>query len=370
MKRVILLTVLVLAALLALAGCSGERKVAEAAPEVVRGVPVQTVQTVSVPDGSDAVGTVRAAQTAQLSAQIVAGVLQVNVSEGAKVRRGDILVALDAAQQRAGLEGANAGIAAARQEIAAADAESALAASTLKRYESLYEKRSVSPHEMDEVQARAKSAAARRDMAHAQLAQAEAAVAQARSAEGYTRIRAPFDGVVTAKLVDPGTMAAPGVPLLVVEDTRRFRLEVTVDESKIADVRPGESVPVSLDALGDAELQAKVVQIVPAADPGSRSFLVKLDLPSDPRLRSGLFGRAVFAHGTRQAVVLPKSSIISRGQLQAVYVVGGNKIADLRYVTLGRTAGQTVEVLSGLQPGERVVAAPGDRDLAGRRIEE
>ena len=356
--------------LLALAGCSSERKVVEAAPEVVRGVPVQAAPSVAVPDGNDAVGTVRAQQTAQLSAQIVASVLKVNVSEGARVHAGETLAVLDSAQQRAGLEGANASIRAAQQEIAAADSEAALAASTLKRYESLAEKRSVSPHEMDEVQARAKSSAARRDMAHAQLAQAEAGLAQARSMEGYTRIRAPFDGVVTAKLADPGTMAAPGVPLLVVEDTRKFRLEVTVDESKIAEVKLGESVPVSLDALGDGTMKGKVVQIVPAADPGSRSFLVKLELPADTRVRSGLFGRAVFAHGTRQAVVLPKSSVVQRGQLQGIYVVGSDKIADLRYVTLGRAAGDKVEVLSGLQPGERVVTAPGDRELAGKKVEE
>ena len=362
--------ILIVPFLLALAGCSSERKVVEAAPEVVRGVPVQTVQPVAVPDGSDAVGTVRAQQTAQLSAQIVASVLQVKVAEGAKVHAGEVLVVLDSAQQRAGLEGANASINSARQEIAAADAESALAASTLKRYESLYEKRSVSPHEMDEVQARAKAAAARRDMAHAQLAQAEAGQAQARSTEGYTRIRAPFDGVVTAKLADAGTMASPGVPLLTVEDTRKFRLEVTVDESRIAEVRLGETVPVSLDALGDAPLQTKVVQIVPAADPGSRSFLVKLELPADARIRSGLFGRAVFAHGTRQALVLPKSSVVNRGQLQGIYVVGADKIADLRYVTLGRAAGEKVEILSGLQAGERVVTAPGDRELAGKRVED
>jgi RND family efflux transporter MFP subunit len=353
--------------LLALAGCSSERKVVEAAPEVVRGVPVQPVQPVAVPDGSDAVGTVRAQQTAQLSAQIVASVLKVNVAEGARVHAGEVLVVLDSAPQRAGMEGANAAINAARQEIVAADSEAALAASTLKRYESLQEKRSVSPHEMDEVQARAKSAAARRDMAHAQLAQAEAGLAQARSMEGYTRIRAPFDGVVTAKLTDPGAMATPGVPLLVVEDTRKFRLEVTVDESKIAEVKLGESVPVS---LGDAAMQAKVVQMVPAADPGSRSFLVKLELPADARVRSGLFGRAVFAHGTRQALVLPKSSVVNRGQLQGIYVVGGDRIADLRYVTLGRAVGEKVEILSGLQAGERVVTAPGERELAGKKVEE
>ncbi len=366
MKRLILIVPFVLA----LAGCSSERKVVEAAPEVVRGVPVQTVQAVAVPDGSDAVGTVRAAQTAQLSAQIVASVVQVKVAEGAQVYAGEVLVVLDSAQQRAGLEGANASIHAAQQEIAAADAEAALAGSTLKRYESLQEKRSVSPHEMDEVRARAKAASARRDMAQAQLSQAEAGLAQARSMEGYTRIRAPFAGVVTAKLADPGVMAAPGVPLLVVEDTRKFRLEVTVDESKIAEVKLGESVPVWLEALGEAQIETKVVQIVPAADPGSRSFLVKLELPANARIRSGLFGRAVFAHGTRQAVVLPKAAVINRGQLQGIYVVGGDKIADLRYVTLGRAAGDKVEVLSGLQPGERVVTAPGDRELAGKRIED
>ena len=366
MKKLMLIAPLALA----LAGCSGEKKVVEAAPEVVRGVPVQAVQPVPVPDGTDAVGTVRAAQTAQLSAQIVASVRKVNVAEGARVRAGEVLIVLDSAQQQAGVEGANAGIRAAQQEIAAADAESALADSTLKRYQSLQEKRSVSPHEMDEVQARAKSASARRDMAHAQLAQTEAGLAQARTMQAYTQIRAPFDGVVTSKLADPGVMAAPGVPLLTVEDTRKFRLEVTVDESKIAEVKLGETVPITIDALGDAQLQSKVVQIVPAADPGSRSFLVKLELPADARIRSGLFGRAVFAHGTRQASVLPKSAVVNRGQLQGIYVVGTDKIADLRYVTLGRAVGDKVEVLSGLQPGERVVTAPGDRELAGKKVED
>ncbi|MGH9520915.1 MAG: efflux RND transporter periplasmic adaptor subunit, partial [Terriglobales bacterium] len=316
------------------------------------------------------VGTVRAQQVAQLSAQIVASVRKVNVAEGATVRAGEALIVLDSAQQQAGVESANAAIRTAQQEIAAAEADASLAASTLKRYELLQEKRSVSPHEMDEVQARAKAATARRDLAQAQLAQAEAGQAQARTVQGYTVIRAPFDGIVTAKLADPGAMAAPGVPLLVVEDTRKFRLEVTVDEGKIADAKMGESVPVTLDALGDAELQCKVVQIVPAADPGSRSFLVKLELPPDSRIRSGLFGRAVFAHGTRQATVVPSAAVIQRGQLQAVYVVDDKNIADLRYITLGRNLGQKVEVLSGLASGERIVFDPAGRELAGKKVED
>lgn len=355
---------------LALAGCSSNNRIVEAAPEIVRGVALQTIQPVRIPDGNDVVGTVRAQQVAQLSAQIVASVRRVKVAEGAKVRAGEALIVLDSAQQQAGVDSATAAILAAQQEISASDADASLAASTLKRYESLREKRSVSPHEMDEVQARAKAASARRNMARAQLAQAEAGLAQARTVQAYTLIRAPFDGVVTAKLADPGAMAAPGVPLLIVEDTRKFRLEVTVDEGKIADVKMGESVPIALDALAGAELQGKVVQIVPAADPGSRSFLVKLQLPPDPRIRSGLFGRALFAHGTRQATVVPSAAVMQRGQLQAVYVVDDKKIADLRYVTLGHNLGRNVEVLSGLAPGDRIVSDPAGRELAGKKVED
>ena len=227
----------------------------------------------------------------------------------------------------------------------------------------------MSPHELDQVQAQEKAAAARREMSRASHAQAQAALAQARTVEGFTRIRAPFDGVVTAKYADPGTLATPGTPLVAVEDIRRFRLEVSVDESQIAGVRLGESVPVQLDAFGNETMTGKVVQIVPAADPASRSFTVKVELPVDARLRSGLFGRAQFTQGQRQAILVPRTAVIERGQLQGVYVVGPDQVASLRYVTLGNAAGAQIEVLSGLQAGDRVVLEPGARELDGRRIE-
>jgi multidrug efflux pump subunit AcrA (membrane-fusion protein) len=131
----------------------------------------------------------------------------------------------------------------------------------------------------------------------------------------------------------------------------------------------GQQVPVVVDALETSKLDGKVVQIVPAADPGSRSFLAKIDLPADARLRSGLFGRAQFSRGKRSSLLIPQTAVVERGQLQVVYVLGLNKIANPRYVTLGRTTGTEVEVLAGLQEGERIVAKPGDLDLNGKRIE-
>ena len=349
------------------AGCGEKKPTVAAAPAVVRDVALVQAQRATIPDYVDAMGTVRAAQSSQLSSQIVATITAMRATEGQHVRKGDVLVVLDDAHQQAGLERATAGVNAARQDIAASEADYNLANSTLTRYQTLFERKSVSPHEFDQVQARAKAAAAHRDQAQAGLKQATAAEAQARSALGYTRIRAPFDGVIAEKRADPGVLAAPGVPLLTIEDTRRFRMEVTVNEHDITQIRLGAPASVVVDALG--EFPGKIVQIVPAADPASRSFLVKVELPADARLRSGLSGHVRVNRGERQAITVPREAVLDRGQLQAVYVVGQDKLANLRYVTLGKPAGQRVEVLAGLQEGEWLVAQPGDRELAGRRIE-
>ncbi len=159
------------------------------------------------------------------------------------------------------------------------------------------------------------------------------------------------------------------MPIFPVEDTHRYRLEVAVNESDVRYARTGEDVPIDVEALGDTGLKGKVVQIVPAADAGSRTFLVKIELPADPRLRSGLFGRAQFSRGKQQVLLIPRSAVVERGQLQGVFVLDQKRVATLRYVTLGKLSGSEIEVLSGLQLGEHFVANPGERDLNGRRID-
>lgn len=358
-----------LAAMLALAGCSSGPRTVSAAPEVVHGVQLLTAQRATVPDWLEAVGTLQAAQTSQLSSQIMANIVEMRVKEGDRVRRGEVLAVLEDAQPQAAVQQATAAESSAQQQIVAADSDYSLAEATFKRYQDLYNKKSVSPQEFDEVKAREQAASARRALAQAGLAQARAALAQAQTTLGYTQVRAPFDGVITEKRADPGTLASPGMSLLVVEDQRRFRLEASVDEGDIHLVKLGQPVPVTLASLPETQFSGRVAQIVPAADPASRSFAVKVELPADSRLRSGLFGRAHIARGQRQAIVLPRSAVLDRGQLQGIYVVGEDRIAILRYVTLGKVAGKQVEVLSGLRGGERVVAAPGDRELGGKRVE-
>ena len=351
-----------------IAGCSNEKSTETRAVETVGDVAIISVHKTTVPDWIEAVGTVRAAQTSQVGSQIMGTIRDIRAQEGDQVQPGEILATIDDSQARAAVDQATAAVAAAEKEVAAADSDLTLAQSTLKRYQELYDKKSISPQEFDEMKAREKSAEARRDMARAGQAQANAAQAQARTLLGYTAIHAPFAGTVIEKRADPGALASPGMPLFTIEDTRSYRLEVTVNEGDIRSVRAGQNASVSLEALGSTEISGRVQQIVPGADSASRSFLVKIQLPADGHFRSGLFGRARFRKGERQTLLIPRAAIVERGQLQGIYVIDANQMSQLRYVTLGVTMGPQVEVLSGLQDGERIAAAPGTRELGGKQI--
>lgn len=368
MNRIPALVAVLLSTLL-LGGCFERGKNAAASPETVRNVSLIEVQQKNAPEVLEAVGTMRAAQTSTLASQMMGTLVEVRVHEGDRVQRGQILAVIDASQPRAALDRANAADAASRQQLAAAESELALAESTLKRFQTLFDKKSVSPQEFEEVKTRQQAALARRDMARADQEQAKAAISQATTALEYTHIRAPFDGVISEKRADPGTLVSPGLPIFTLEDTRRYRLEASVNESDLAFVRMGQAVPVAVEALGGDALRGKVVQIVPAADPGSRSFVIKIELPPDARLRSGLFGRAQFLHGERRALLVPQTAVVERGQMQGVFLLDQNRIAALHYVTLGKVSEDQVEVLAGLQDGDWLVARPGTLELDGKRIE-
>lgn len=358
-----------LASILVLTGCASDRPVVAKTSETVPGLALIQVQEQTVPDTFQVVGTVYASRSAQLSAETMGRITAIHVREGDPVRAGETLVVIDDVQPKAGYEQAQAALTAADHELAAAESEHTLAQATFNRMKGLYEKKSISPHEFDEINARAQSTAARYDAAVAVRAQAAAGLEQSRIVLERTRVRAPFDGVITERRVDPGALASPGLPLLTVESTGRYRLEANVNERDLKYVRMNAVVPVSLDAFDGMPLSGKVVQIVPAADPASRSFVVKVELPSNPKLRSGIYGHTEFQRGKKQAVVVPRSAVLQHGQLQSVYVVADDQMIALRYVTLGVERTEGMEVLSGLGPGDRVVSDAGGRDLAGKKME-
>jgi len=367
MKRVFTECLLIVCAAM-MGGCHGDKSAPVAAIDTVQARVVESQQQ-QVPLVLRATGTVHARQTVAISTQVVGRIQQVLVNVGDSVRARQTLVLLDDAALVSAQDQARATVKAAQDEQAAAQTEAKLAASTLDRYRQLQIEKSVSPQEMDEVARRAEAASARMEAARAQTDAAKAQESSAHIMFGYTRLLAPFAGVVTARLADPGTLASPGVPLLQVDQAGPLQLEATVDESAIAAIHKGIKVQVAIDGASSSELAGTVTEIGPAADPSSRSFLVKVALPASSRLRAGMYGTAEFANGVRQAILIPRSAVVQRGSLACAYVLDAQGIAQLRSLTLGSAQSNLIEVLSGLSAHERLVDAPSDRDLAGKRIE-
>ena len=368
MKNVILASLLAVSAAM-FAGCQGgEPTTTQGITQTVQAQVVESQQQL-VPVSLRSTGTVHARETAVVSAQVMGRIQQVMVHEGDAVRAGQTLMVLDDAALRSQLVQAQAGVKAAEGAQAAAQTNAALAASTLVRYKQLETQKSVSPQEMDEVSRRAEAAAAGVEAVRAQTEAARAQESSARTMLGYTHLVAPFAGVVTARMADPGTMAAPGVPLLQIDQATNLQLQAAVDQSVIGVIHKGMKVQVAVDGLASSNMAGTVAEIVPAADPSSHSFLVKIDLPASSQTRAGMYGTAEFANGTRQAILIPRSAVVARGSLNCVYVLDGQSIAQLRYVTLGAAHGNLVEVLSGVSAGEKLVDVPSDRELAGKRIE-
>ena len=368
MKNVILASLLAVFAAM-FTGCQGGEPAATQGITQITQARVVESQQQLVPVSLRSIGTVHARETAVVSAQVMGRIQQVMVHEGDFVRAGQTLMVLDDAALRSQLAQAQAGVKAAEGAQAAAQTNAALAASTLVRYKQLESQKSVSPQEMDEVSRRAEAAASGVEAVHAQTDAARAQESSARTMLGYTHLIAPFAGVVTARMADPGTMAAPGVPLLQIDQATNLQLQATVDQSVIGVIHEGMKVQVAIDGVASSNMAGTVAEIVPAADPSSHSFLVKIDLPASSQMRAGMYGTAEFANGTREAILIPRSAVVARGSLSCVYVLDGQGIAQLRYLTLGATQGNLVEVLSGVSAGEKLVDAPSDRELAGKHIE-
>jgi len=202
---------------------------------------------------------------------------------------------------------------------------------------------------------------ARQGEALSRIEQSKAQLENARAVLSHTKVEAPFAGLITKKFVEVGDMASPGAPLLEIEDARQYRLEAIVDEVLVQGIKMGEKVPVILDAVGGGTLDGVVAELTPSADPSSRTFMVKIDLPATQGIKSGMFGRASFSAGQADALAVPAAAVFERGQLSGVYVVGSDNIARLRLVTVGKRRGEKVEVLSGLDPGEKIVVDGVDR---------
>ncbi len=322
-------TKIILTGLVALlvAGC-GKHEEDEATATKVPPVAVAVTEVSVQPlwDEEEVVGNVEAAQRAVLSAKVTGVIDSLKVAPGARVARGEVLATIDAREIRARLDSAVAAQDQAKKDFA--------------RIERLLQSGSSTRQEFDAATTR--------------LRTADASLVEARTMLQYTEIAAPFDGVVTRKLIEVGDLATPGKPLLEMENSSLLRFECQIPEALIDRVQMGAELPVAIDAAG-AALTAKISEIAPSASAGSRTFLVKLDLPPAEKLRAGQFGRVSVPVRERPALLVVDGAVVRRGQIESVFVIEEG-VARLRLVKTGRRHNGQVEVISGLSGGEKVAS--------------
>ena len=290
------------------------------------------------------------------------------MNAGEQVRTGDVLIALDARdigeharQARAGALAAEKSLERAGTDRSAAAAEHRLALAWQKRIGALHARNSATDQEHDEAEARLAAAAARLagaeagiDVAEANIASAAAAVAAAEATESFATIRAAFDGLVTERLADPGSLAAPGVPLLRIDAVGPRQVVVRVDEARAAYVRAGDRVTVEIDPPAGEAVEGVVGEVSRLVDADLRAFTVKVAVPRSVTARSGSFARVVFRGAPRRALVVPASAIRRQGQVASLFVARDG-VAHLRLIQPGAVSSAGVEVLAGLDAGESVV---------------
>ena len=310
-----------------LAGCSQapEGHHFKEADLPVVSVRTQTVQEKKTPMLEEVVGTVRAKLHATMEAKTSGRIAEMPVFLGQQIKAAELLARLDAPEIKARLEQADAGLQQAEREW--------------KRVSSLLNQQAATRADYDAADSR--------------YLIAKAAVSEARAMMGYVEIRAPFDAVVTRKWVDVGDLAAPGKPLVELEDPTRLQLEADVPETMAGNVKPKARLAVRLGQAA-GEVTAIVAEIAPNADPTSRTFRVKLDLPNSPGLMAGQFARLIVPMGEFVSMRIPASAVVERGQLELVFVAE-NQRAQLHLVKTGRKVDGETEILSGLDSGDAVV---------------
>jgi RND family efflux transporter MFP subunit len=337
----------------------------EIAARSAKGLTTGTVHAVVETETTEVVGTLKAERRTDVSSRIMAAIADITVKAGDKVRKGQEIVRLDDRDLQARLEQA-------RKAAEAARANADQIAANLKRDQQLFEEKVIARQPFEEQQSRFK-------MAQADLERAQEVVKEAQDALSFTRIEAPSDGIVVDKHADKGDTATPGKPLLTIYDPTVLRLEAPVRETLATQLHVGDKLRVRMDTL-NLDVEGTVSEIVPQAEAASRSVLVKVAVPKDPKMVEGMYGRLMIPSGERRRFCVPLSAVRHVGQLAFVDAVTTGGVLERRAIKLGEHSEYgRVEAISGVEDGDVVAlygpppppmptAAPGSRSAPeGRR---
>jgi RND family efflux transporter MFP subunit len=275
------------------------------------------------------------------------------VAEGQAVKQGQRLFSIDPLDIEGAVEQARLGLRQAEDAMQDAKAD-------YQRFETLFKEEVVSRQQFEKMKLNY-------DIAVSRAAQAKAGFGTAQGQMRYATVTSPINGVVTRKLANEGDIAAPGHPVLLVENPSRLQVQTAVPESLYRNLKPGQSLQVELDGQSQP-VAARVASLSPAADPMTHTYAVKLDIAA-PGLKSGTFARVLIPTGKRSILAVPEAALLNRAGIAGVFVVDAKNVAQYRMIRAGRIEAGRVEVLSGLHPGERVVTGNAQAVNNGDKIQ-
>jgi RND family efflux transporter MFP subunit len=343
--------------LLATAGCRDkiEPGTARIDRPTISGATTMEIGLERLPLFHEATATVTAEIESTVSSRIMGPVTAITVKEGDRVKAGQLLLVIDSEDISNKVAGAEAAYQEALQALKSTEQNKILAENTYNRFNNLFVEKALSLHELEKIETQKKMAGIEYERTKESVKRAEAGLAEAKVYGGYREITSPVDGLITEKFIDPGTMAVPGMRLLTIEDTSRYRLEAEIDESLAVKITPGTEVAVEIKGL-QMNLQGKVSEMVPSVDPGSRTFKVYITLPPQNNLHSGFYARVKIPVGWQELILVPAAALVTKGQLTGLYVVDANRVITYRLVRVGKKYGENLEILAGLKPGATIIS--------------
>lgn len=337
-----------------LAGCGEKPEDKQAAvPGASIKADVVTVQKAVLPIVATSPASVVAGQQAQIASRLMGFIREMNVEEGQAVVAGQRLFTVDPTDIQGQMNMARAGLA--QSEAALADAKI-----DYERFGALYKEEAIAKMQWDKIRLQYQ-------VSQQQAAAARAAFDTAAAQMKYATVQAPFAGVITQKMANAGDLAAPGRPVLVLENPASLQVRTGVTREVFSQLKLGDAVSIQVEGQA-SDLLGKVTHLVPAADPVTHSYLVKIDLPVGHGLRSGNFVRAAFPLGSRAGIRVPASALLQRAGISGVFVVDAQGIARYRMVRVGAATGGNVEIQAGLNPGERVVTSATTNMQSGDKV--
>ncbi len=353
MSRVIIIATI--GALFFLTGCSDDApKGYERQDEAIS---VKTVSPfVAADDHFNTSGRLQASQKTRLSTRIMGLINSIEVDEGDRISRGELAFTIQSTELDARLKQIDSRIETARVQLQEAERN-------YQRFARLLENQSATQREYEQAETAFKSA-------RAGLENAKAARDEVKAQYDYTRIRAPFSGVVTRKFAEQGDIANPGMPVLEIERENGLEVLTLVPESRIGQVELNGQVEVELTSSGE-RVPGRIIQINPSSGDRSAQFEVKVELEQDfSRQFSGMFARVFFpVEESRARVMIPREHLIRRGDLHGIYTISQQNTAILRWLRLGKSSGEYVEVVSGLGEGDEYIAEAGSKLYNGAPVE-